>query len=225
MPVWSAGRIKNYLPMETEKNFQNQNQLDGIDRNAWMTVTKQMYYGVLIYSICGVLANVVGPVNAVSSGISMISGNGGGGGGVFNILISLAIIAGYVMFFLGLKDFRNVVNIQDRDAVQKLFTATIISIVGYVLGLIPVIGWLLKGICVIVSCIMMLIGYSSLRKSQSFPGLACDGASKLYTAMILSIIGAVIGFIPLVGGVIGGILDIIAFVMIIIGWKRIAFVY
>lgn len=84
--------------METEKNFQNQNQLDGIDRNAWMTVTKQMYYGVLIYSICGVLANVVGPVNAVSSGISMISGNGGGGGGVFNILISLAIIAGYVMF-------------------------------------------------------------------------------------------------------------------------------
>lgn len=77
--------------METEKNFQNQNQLDGIDRNAWMTVTKQMYYGVLIYSICGVLANVVGPVNAVSSGISMISGNGGGGGGVFNILISLAM--------------------------------------------------------------------------------------------------------------------------------------
>ncbi len=203
----------------------NQNMPESINGSAWTAVTKQMYYGVLIYSLCGVLANVVEPVNTVSSGISMISGNGGGGGGVFNIIISLAIIAGYVMFFLGLKDFRNVVNIQDRDAVQKLFTATIISIVGYVLGLIPLAGWLLKGICVIVSCIMMLMGYSSLKKSSSFPGLARDGASKLHTAMILSIIGAVIGFIPLVGGVIGGILDIIAFIMIIIGWKRIASVY
>ncbi len=208
-----------------ENNFLNQNMPDGIDKNAWMTVTKQMYYGVLIYSICGVLANVVGPISTVSSGISMVSGNGGGGGGVFNIIISLAIIAGYVMFFLGLKDFRAVVNIQDRDAVQKLFTATIISIVGYVLGLIPVAGWLLKGICVIVSCVMMLIGYSALKKSQTFPTLACEGASKLYTAMILSIIGAVIGLIPLVGGVIGGILDIIALILIILGWKRIASVY
>lgn len=211
--------------METENNFLNQNMPESIDGSAWTSVTKQMYYGVLIYSLCGVLANVIGPINTLSSGLSMISGNGGGGGGTFNIIISLAIIAGYVMFFLGLKDFRNVVNIQDKDAVQKLFTATILSIVGYLLGLIPVAGWLLKGICVIVSCIMMLMGYSALKKSQTFPAIAREGASKLHTAMVLSIIGAVIGLIPLVGGVIGGILDIIAFIMIILGWKKIASVY
>lgn len=208
--------------METVNNFQNQGPFEPFNRNAWTAVTKQMYYGVLIYSLCGVVANVVSPIISISSGVSMLSGNGGGGGVAFNAIISLAIIAGYVMFFLGLKDFRNVVNLQDKDAVQKLFTATIISIAGYVLGLIPLAGWILKGICVIVSCIMMLLGYSALRNSQTFPTIAREGASKLYTAMILSIIGAVIGLIPVVGGFIGGILDIIAFIMIIIGWKKIA---
>lgn len=192
-----------------------------VDLNSLKT-TKSIYNGVLLYSLCGIAKSIVDPIAAVSSAASMFTGSASGGGmGVISILLSLAIIAGYALFFLGLNHFRTVVNTNDAPAVQKLYVATILSIVAYVLGCIPLMGLIVK-IVSLVAFIMMLLGFSALKKSATFPADARNGASKLFIAMILSVVGIILGWIPLIGGIFAAIFNIIGFVLTILGWKKIA---
>lgn len=69
---------------------------------------------------------------------------------------------------------------------------------------------------------MMMVAYSKLKKSPTFPELARKGASMLFTAMLLALIGSIFGLIPIVGAVIAGIFNIISFIMVLLGWKKIA---
>lgn len=188
---------------------------------AWKTTTTQMYRGVLLYSLCGVLSSILEPCNTAASAVSFLNGgNGSSGLGTIITLLGIAILVGYVLFFLGLKDFRSAVNAADAPAVGKLYTAVILNIVGYLLKLIPLIG-IVGGILNIVAFILALIGYSSLKSSATFPELARKGASRLFIAMILSLVGTVLGWIPLIG-IIGAIFNLIAFILTILGWKAIA---
>lgn len=193
---------------------------------SWKTTTAQMYRGVLIYSLCGVAASILAPIISAAAVASFVNGGGSFSGGSFgllsiiNLLLGLAILAGYILFFLGLKDFRGVVNTADVPAVGKIYTAVILNIVGYFLKLIPVIS-IVGGILNLVAFILMLIGFAALKNSTTFPGLARTGASKLFVAMILSLVGAVLGWIPVIG-ILGAICNIVAFVMTILGWKSIA---
>ncbi len=57
---------------------------------------------------------------------------------------------------------------------------------------------------------------------MTLPEGARRGMSKLFTAMILGIIGWVVGLIPLVGGVIETILEIVAFFIVLSGWKSVS---
>lgn len=184
--------------------------------------TKSIYNGVLIYSLCGIAKSIVDPIVAMTAAAAMFSGSSSGGGlGVISILLSIAIIVGYVMFFLGLSHFRTVVNTNDAPAVQKLYVAAIISIVAYVVGCIPLMGLVAK-ILALVAFIMMLLGFSALKNSATFPADARNGASKLFIAMILSVVGVIVGWIPFIGGVLGAILGIIGFILTILGWKKIS---
>jgi uncharacterized membrane protein len=82
------------------------------------------------------------------------------------------------------------------------------------------IGWI-GGILNIIAFIMMLLAYSALKNSQTFPAGARRGAGSLFTSQILLIIGVVLGWIPLVGGIFSGILSIIAFILVFTGWATI----
>ncbi|MBQ4388769.1 MAG: hypothetical protein II824_02190 [Bacteroidales bacterium] len=69
------------------------------------------------------------------------------------------------------------------------------------------------------------MGYNALKKSAAiaaFSPAAAKGFKRLFTAEILIIIGVVIGWIPLIGGVIGAIISVVAWVMILLGWKAVA---
>lgn len=193
------------------------------DLNSLKT-TKSIYNGVLLYSLCGIAKSIVDPIAAASSAAAMFSGSSSGGGAfsVISLLLALAIIAGYVLFFLGLSHFRTVVNTNDAPAVQKLYVATIISIVAYVCMCIPFMG-LIGKILSLVAFIMMLLGFSALKKSATFPADGRNGASKLFIAMILSVVGVVLGWIPLIGGVLSAILGIVGFILTILGWKKVAY--
>jgi uncharacterized membrane protein len=54
------------------------------------------------------------------------------------------------------------------------------------------------------------------------PTNAKVGAGKVFTSQILAIAAAVIGIIPVAGVIISAIVEIVAFVLMLQGWKLIA---
>ena len=63
---------------------------------------------------------------------------------------------------------------------------------------------------------MYWIGLGKIRTSLDSVGE--QGVSKLKIAVILGLVGVIIGWIPLIGGIIGGILAILAFVFEFMGY-------
>ena len=65
---------------------------------------------------------------------------------------------------------------------------------------------MMTGIAALVGLIMYWIGLGKIRTSLDSVGE--QGVSKLKIAVILGLVGVIIGWIPLIGGIIGGILAI-----------------
>ncbi|WP_195532886.1 MULTISPECIES: hypothetical protein [Bacteroides] len=75
---------------------------------------------------------------------------------------------------------------------------------------------MMTGIAALVGLIMYWIGLGKIRTSLDSVGE--QGVSKLKIAVILGLVGVIIGWIPLIGGIIGGILAILAFVFEFMGY-------
>ena len=75
---------------------------------------------------------------------------------------------------------------------------------------------MMTGIAALVGLIMYWIGLGNIRTSLDSVGE--QGVSKLKIAVILGLVGVIIGWIPLIGGIIGGILAILAFVFEFMGY-------
>lgn len=75
---------------------------------------------------------------------------------------------------------------------------------------------MMTGIAALVGLIMYWIGLGKIRTSLDSVGE--QGVSKLKIAVILGLAGVIIGWIPLIGGIIGGILAILAFVFEFMGY-------
>jgi hypothetical protein len=194
----------------------------------WSKATTVVFNGILLYSIAGVLHSIISPIASLISGAgamaSAMGGDGGAGTGgltVFMYLLSAGIIGGYVLFLIGLTGFAKILDGSDSAAVGKIRTGVILGLVAIVTGFIPLAGGIIGGIINIVAFIMMMIAYSALKKSQTFPQAARRGAGTLFTSQILLIIGAALGLIPFIGAIFDGILGIIAFIMVLVGWSTI----
>ncbi|MDR0754065.1 MAG: hypothetical protein LBF04_01615 [Prevotellaceae bacterium] len=195
---------------------------------SWLEITKKIFLGVLLYSIANVLYSIVDPISSLVSfagsveSFTMGSSSISGTATFFKILtylLFIGIAGGYVLFLLGLTDFSKILEASDRNAVESVRNGAIIMIAGAV---VDVLIWGLLGLILyIVGFILMMMGYSKLKNSPTFPQKARNGASKLFTAMLLSLVGAIVGLIPIVGGFINAILSIIAFFFILSGWATI----
>lgn len=197
-------------------------------QQTWKQTTASLYKAVQIYAWSGVAVAVIGFfgwfADKADTLASISSGHMGGGFGVWDVLAILATIAivyGYWLFLKSIDVFKKQVLEPDAPRVGNIRTATILSIIGVIVVLIPFIGWI-GSILNLISWIMLLMAYAGLKNSATFPVLAREGASKLFVAMILGVVGGVLGFIPIVGSIIEFIFDVIAFIMMLVGWKRIA---
>ncbi|MDR2120322.1 MAG: hypothetical protein LBP64_05540 [Tannerella sp.] len=190
---------------------------------SWSKATTAIFNGILLYSIAGVLKSIVDPIESLMSIVGSVSGGNDVADGLtaFTYLLSAGIIGGYVLYLLGLNSFGEILEANDSASVGKIRTGVILGLVGIVLGLLPLAGWILGGIANIIAFIMMMTGYSALKNSQTFPARARRGAGTLYTSQILLIIGVVLGWIPVLGGVFEGILGLIAFILVLSGWSTI----
>ena len=159
--------------------------------------------------------------------IAMLLGIAGAVGSLFNMLLGwlgnigdIAIVAGFMGLSLRLKDLGNLAEPNDAAALKKIELGALLYIVGVAVRIIPVVGWILGPIVLIVAFVFMLLGFSTLKKSETFPNK--DGMNLLFIAAIIGVVAAVFKIIPLVGTVIGNILLIGVFVLFLLGWKKVA---
>jgi hypothetical protein len=210
-----------------------------MDTQKWSISTKTIFNGVLLFSIAGVLYPIFnfvdGLVNvklytaiklAKAFGASVPFNERITGLAIVCWILLAAIIFGYYLYLKGLTDFEKVVEPADAENVKKVKTATILVLVGMgIIFLFGVLGWrmagFIGGILNIVAYVFMLLGFSGLKSSSTFPEMARSGANMLFVSMILLLCAVVLGWIPFVGGILNIIVSVVAFIMVFMGWSKI----
>lgn len=182
-----------------------------VNNAQWPVVTGKLYNAVLIQIVCSFLAILFGAFGGVSFGVTAI----------LALIAAIGAAVGYVLFFIGLGEWRQIVDPNDFKGVNRLRTAVLLNIIGIILGCIPLLGWI-GSILSFIGFILMLLGYGELKKSATFPEMARVGAGKIHTSMILNIVAVVLGLIPVAGGFIELVVSIVAFYFMFTGWKSIA---
>ena len=171
----------------------------------WNRTTEAVYKNVLLYTIAGMAV-------ALFSLIPLLRWVAG--------VCGVLVVAGFIAFFIRLKDLADLVDEADKDAMKKLVIGIMVYIAALMLEQTPmVVSWILGPIGVIVSCVFMLLGYGALKKSEIFPNR--EGMKTLFIAKIIGIVGGVLSIIPVIS-IIGGICYIVMFVLVLLGWKKVA---
>lgn len=188
-----------------------------MDIKAWNKETKQAYVGTLLYSLLGIVASILTPIAVLGS-----LGSGSSGGGVLISIIEILIILGYIIFFLAIKDLKSITEGDEQRAFKRIYLSIVFDIVGALLGIFHL--GIISGILGLISCILLISAYSSLKKSSNiaqFSNQAVSGFGLLFTAEILVLVAICIGWIPIIK-IIGGILKAIAWLLVLLGWRKVA---
>ena len=186
-----------------------------MDKVAYKSAAAKVFYGVLCYSVLGIVSGILTVVAAAQIAAALVFG---GSLPWWYFVMPILIAAGYVFYFIGLGGLITVLNEPDAAAMKKVRIAAILSLIGTLLSLIPVAGSILAGILGIVAIVFNFIGFVALKKSETFPGK--KGADIIFIAMIIALCGGVLSIIPVIN-VIGMIANLVAFVMTIVGWYMI----
>lgn len=183
-----------------------------ITNAAWKNATSKIFTGVMLFSLSGIVGAIIGAIALLSGSLGSIF--------IISLLVGIATILGYVMYLIGLGNFKMILSENDALAVSRVWIAAILSIIGVIVAFIPFAGTFASAIIGIIAYILNVMAFSSLKNSLTFPAQAKSGASKLFTAYILYFIGGICN-ITIVLAPLGGILYLIAFIMILIGWSNI----
>lgn len=204
--------------MVMEKNLQ-----------VWADKTNAIWVGVMLYAIGGLVYVIISGIQGMEPDNAMMPAMHGTQGfwPFFRFLTLATIIVGYALYVIGLKGFRDILEDDDSRSVRYIYIGAILSAIAYVWILAGFPHWI-ASIIIVVSLAFMLFGFMALKNSGTFPANARKGASNLFISMILGLIASIVwvalGWIPLVGYVIGamaGLVNIIAFILTFAGWSQI----
>lgn len=140
-----------------------------------------------------------------------------------NFSTNIAALVGLVLSLKGLGMLAKSLDADGMAGASKLKTAIWLGIVGAIFGIIPFLGSIVAGIFAIIAFIIEFLGYTNLMKSEPLHQQGRDGAKTLRLSMIIMVIAAIIGIIPLLGSAIAGIIAIVALWFIYQGWTKILF--
>lgn len=187
----------------------------------WKASVTKAFYGFLAYKLLG---GVVGAIVGLASGAAGVASiiNGGGGGALLGpILVGILALAGYVYYFLGIKGMKeSAAATLMGDGTAKVYKGALLGLVGTLIGIIPLLGFI-GTILEIIGFVFMMMGFNSLRQ-LSLNELAAKGAHQLWLMMVLSVVSAVVGIIPLVGNILSLILSIVILALAFLGWRNFA---
>ena len=156
-------------------------------------------------------------VTFVLSGSLLQMFNGIGNG----IWSSLTAIFGIVLLFMGLTKLKTALDENGQSAVKLLIIAAILSCIGFVFDLIPVLGGVIASIVLLAAFIIQLVGYLKLKNSASIGEIGKDGVSLLIVAMIVAAFGALLGIIPFLGAIIVSVIFLASLILVFFGWIKI----
>lgn len=174
----------------------------------WNISTKNIFTGIIVVVIGGILSTIFGWIPAL--------------GLVFKIIFAIVTVVGYLLYFFGLGKLKNEAGLEpaDASAVNKLWVSALLLAIGLLIGLIPIAGAIINGILALIAFILSMIAFNALRHSTTIPKISAEGANLLFITYILSIISGIFGFIPVAGAIISGIIGIVCFILMLIGWKK-----
>lgn len=189
---------------------------------SWSTVTGNLYKGILIQVCCNIAAVIFGWIASANDAAGLFSMEAPSWGfwDFMELAANVGAIYGFWFFFSNLNPWKALANENDAKSIGSIYTATILQIAAIIVGFIPFLG-IVGTILNIVAWILLLMAYNNLKVSTTFPATAKDGANKLFLAMIIALVGAVLSIIPIIG-IIGAIMAIVAFIMNLMGWSLIA---
>lgn len=156
-------------------------------------------------------------VTFVLSGSLLQMFNGIGNG----IWSSLAAIFGIVLLFMGLTKLKTALDENGQSAVKLLIIAAILSCIGFVFDLIPVLGGVIASIILLAAFIIQLVGYLKLKNSASIGEIGKGGVSLLIVAMIVAAFGALLGIIPFLGAIIVSVIFLASLILVFFGWIKV----
>ncbi|NLL27312.1 MAG: hypothetical protein GX259_00795 [Bacteroidales bacterium] len=190
--------------------------------------TKQIYTGVLIIALSSVLLAITSFILFVISAVVINKGDMSMSAsfsfmailGLIVVVFGILSFVGYIIYFLGINKFKTLVNNNDKPAAKILFLGVLLSLIGALLAIIPVIG-VVGGFVSLAGSILMIVAYNKLKNSSTMPEKAKKGWSLLFISALALVLVFVIGFIPVAGLWLSSIVSIFAWIMIIIGWKKI----
>lgn len=143
------------------------------------------------------------------------------------VATAIAALVALIIYLKALGIFGRSMDVEGTKGVSKLKIAAWIGIVAsaimLLLGWIPLLGMVIGviiGIVNIVAFIYEFMGYGDLTRSATLGSEGQLGAGKLRTSMIIGIVAAVIGIIPVIG-MVGGLLIIVALWFVFQGWIKI----
>lgn len=195
------------------------------NNQSWSTVTGNLYKGVMIQTWCNIAAAVFAIIALITTIGDILDGNffsavEWGFWDYMEVIAVLGGLYGFYLFFINLKPWKELVDPNDASSIESIYTATILQIIGAILGFIPFIG-LIGAIFQIVAWFLLLSAYSKLKNSTTFPEAAKEGTAKIHTAMLINLVAAILGIIPVINIIALG-LSIYALYLTLKGWKEVA---
>lgn len=186
----------------------------------WKTSTSKIFSGVLLFSLSGIVGGLFAVILALSGSLGAALWIG--------VLTGIATILGYVLYLMGLGELQGILQGEDASAIGKVKLAAILLIIGacvsVLFSIVPlfgtIVGGIISGILNLVGCILCVMAFAQLKKSTTFPATALSGVSKLYVAYLLNLIGYGL-MLTVILAVVAPILNLVAFIMILIGWASI----
>jgi hypothetical protein len=188
--------------------------------NLWNSGTKKAFYGYVGQLVISLVGGVIVSLSTLSSlAQSINSGKPSLPIGV--ILVTLVTLGAYVYYFIGLNEMKKAAaNTNLQEGTSRLYIGALLGIIATALGFIPMIG-IVGSLVGLAGFIVTWLGYSSI-KANATNAKAQFGGAKLSSSALFSVIGIVVGLIPVIGWIAALVLEILALVFAIQGWKALA---
>lgn len=170
----------------------------------WKSSVQKAFYGLLAYTLLsGILYTI----------IDMVADQ------PLPIIVSILALVGYIYYFLGVKGMKAsaVGSVMEKGA-ASLYTGTLLALIGAVVDVVPLMGWIAT-IIKVIGFFIMMSGFNNLRKVATNP-LAAKGAKQLWIMMILTIVALILGLIPVLGDIVVLLISIATAILTFLGWKN-----
>lgn len=182
---------------------------------------KLIFTAVLVLAIASILQPFTSLLGGLQGFASDVTGGGVGFYQVLRWIINVVVIGATVLFVWGLFNLKAIVDGPEaQGAVNLVFIAAVVAVVSAVLSFF--IGGILLALINIAVAVLYILGYNGMKNAPGLPEPARQGGSLLFVGAVLQVVAAVIGIIPVIGPILGFLIIIAAFILYIIGWKKVA---